>query len=269
MHHRLSPRTHRFEYGLFLLSVDLDELPVLSRRLRFLGWNRRNLYELRDRDHLEYPGSHSARGLKNSVRAWLASESVEVPEDVRMTLVTLPRIAGYVFNPVSFFFLETRGGEPIGAVAEVGNTFGELKPYFIPSEPRGDGRFSRVVPKQFYVSPFSDLEVLFDFRLRRPGERLAIAINDVTPGGRTLLVSTLRGDRIPLTDGQLLRLTLRYPLVTLRVMTLIHWQALQLWRKKLPWHRKADGLEAQRGVFRPHGSLREGHRPPAPSTVNP
>lgn len=262
VHHRLAPRRHRFSYGLFLLSVDLDELPELDRRLRLLSRNRSNLYEFRDRDHLEFPTPGGGPDLKASLRAWLESQAVSVPADARVSLVTLPRVAGYVFNPVSFFFVHTAGGVPLGAVAEVGNTFGELKPYFVPEAEASraisghqPARFRRVVPKHFYVSPFSDLEVSFDFNLRTPSDRLEIGINDVTSGGQTLLVTTLTGDRHPLTDGQLLRLTARYPLVTLRVICLIHWQAFRLWMKRLPWHRKAARPENQRHLFRPHASL--------------
>lgn len=268
MHHRLAPRRHRFEYGIFLLCVDLDELPALDRGLRWFSRNRRNLYEFRDRDHLEFPKPGAAPDLKSSLLAWLAEQGVSVPSTVRVTLVTMPRVAGYVFNPVSFYFVRDDEGRPLCAVTQVGNTFGELKPYLIPLEaPAVDRvkqatasdvpvtRFRRVVPKHFYVSPFSGLDVCFDFNLRLPDERLKIGINDVSSDGQTLLITTLVGQRHPITDGRLLRLTARYPLVTLHVIALIHWQALKLWLKRLPWHRKAAQTGQQRGVFRPHESL--------------
>jgi hypothetical protein len=117
------------------------------------------------------------------------------------------------------------------------------------------GRFRITVPKHFYVSPFSPLDLCFDFRLRTPDERLEIGVNDVTADGKTILVSMLTGTRLPLTDGQLLRLTAKYPLVTLRVITLIHWHALKLWWKRLPLYRKAADTGLQRDVFRPHATL--------------
>jgi len=242
-----------------MISLDLDELDSLDQSLRFFSRNRGNLYEFRDRDHLEFPAP-GVGDLKASLTAWLASEQVQLPPDARFQLVTLPRVAGYIFNPVSFIFVHSADGKPICAITEVGNTFGELKPFFIPAEPdsappSSSSRFCRVVPKQFYVSPFSDLEVNFSFNLRAPGERLEIGINDVTSEGQTLLISTLVGSRRPLTDGHLLRLTARYPLMTLRVITLIHWQAFKLWWKRLPWHPKADQPQLQQGVFRPHSSL--------------
>lgn len=260
MHHRLSPRVHRFTYGLFLVCLDLDELPAIAGRLRLFSRNRRNLYEFRDRDHLEFPRPGPVSDVAASIRGWIQSQGVTVPDDARISLVTLPRVAGYVFNPVSFYFVRTSAGEAVCAVAEVGNTFGELKPYLIPPagpSPGNEGgpvRFRCVVPKAYYVSPFSPLDLQFDFNLRAPDERLNLHINDVTGDGGTLLVSTLTGRRHPLTDGQLLRLTARYPLVTLRVITLIHWQALRLWLKRVPWYRKEAEPEHQKGVYRPHAS---------------
>lgn len=271
-HRRLAPRQHQFEYGLFLAHLDLDELDTLDRSLRLFSRNRRNWYEFRDADHLEHPQAEGP-GLKASVTAWLLGQGVTLPESTRIQLVTLPRVAGYVFNPVSFLFVSNADGQPLCAVAEVGNTFGELKPYLIPvansSSPTPAGspvRFHCVVPKEYYVSPFSDLDVCFDFRLRAPGERLEIVVNDVTPDGRVLLLSSLVGERRPLTDRELIRLTIRYPLVTLRVITLIHWHALQLWWKRLPWHRKSADPHLQRGVFRPHGSLPAPASAPVPSS---
>lgn len=253
MHHRLSPREHRFEYGVFLICLDLDELDGLDRGMRWLGRNRRRLYEFRDRDHLVLDRAKPARSVREELGDWLAGQGVVLPGDARVRLVTYPRVLGYVFNPVSFYFVESSTGEPMFAVAEVGNTFGELKPYRVPLA-TGTGRegaalFQSTVPKHFYVSPFSGLEQLFDFRLESPGERLAIGVNTVDAEGKPVLISTLTGERRVLTDGELMRLTFRYPLVTLRTIFLIHWQAFRLWWKGLPWHRKSEGKEWQRGVF--------------------
>lgn len=257
MHHRLEPREHRFRHGLFLAGLDLDELDLLTARLRLFGRNRRRLYSFRDADHLAMPGQ---TGLRRSLEAWLAGQGQPVPPGARILLVTLPRIAGYVFNPVSFYFVTGPDGTPVCAVAEVGNTFGELKPYLVPcevapgpTEANPGSRFRVRAPKHFYVSPFSSLELEFDFRLRLPGERLEIGVNDVRPDGRVVLVSTLSGRRRDLTDGQLLRMTAKYPLVTLRVITLIHWHALRLWWKGIPWHRKSANPALQREVFRRAG----------------
>lgn len=264
MHHRLEPKRHRFEYGIFLACLDLDELDRLDARSRWFSRNRRNWLEFRDTDHLpdpdaNGPGDGRPTDTRRSIAAWLARNGVRLDDTDRVVLLTLPRIAGYVFNPVSFYFCTRSTGEPICAVAEVGNTFGELKPYLVPldSGANDGGVFRLVAPKHYYVSPFTALDVCFDFQLRMPEAGLRIAVHDVRDG-RNLLVTTLTGTRRPFTDAEMVRLGLRYPLVTLKVITAIHWHALRLWLKRVPWHAKSERPDLQRGVFRPHASIAPG-----------
>lgn len=287
MHHRLRPKKHRFEYGLFIACLDLDELAAADRELRLFSHNRRNLYEFRDSDHFirsgTSAGANPAQGLKARVLAWLTDQGVSVGQDCRIDLVTLPRVAGYVFNPVSFYFVASANGLPICAIAEVGNTFGEQKAYLVPVEARPASSdspsesssnsnsprskpppghplaiFRLTAPKHFYVSPFSELDLHFDFRLTQPDERLTVGVTDLNGKGETVLVSALTGKRRPLADRELIRLTARYPLVTARVITLIHWQALRLWMKRIPFFTKAENPSLQQGVLhrptthRPH-----------------
>ncbi|KAF0179257.1 MAG: hypothetical protein FD161_1356 [Limisphaerales bacterium] len=301
MHHRLAPKEHHFRYGIFQFCLDLDELDTLSTRLRLFHRNRPALYRFNDRDHLPSPGSSrreeapspigkrkaesgnqsqslltsaatqpkphlpspisDSLSAKATLLAWLASQGLPLPADTRVLLLTHCRVFGYIFNPVSFYFCLDAQDRPLCAVAEVGNTFGEQKPFLLgPEHFDGDGRFRRIVPKHFYVSPFFALDLAFDFKLRVPGEQLDIHIDD-REGDRPVLLTALTGRRVPLTDGNLARLTLKYPLVTLRVITLIHWHALKLWWKNVPWHRKAANPHLQQGVFNPHESLRGGDTP--------
>jgi len=116
-----------------------------------------------------------------------------------------------------------------------------------------------IAPKHFYVSPFSALDLRFDFRLQMPGELLVLGVNDLDAQDQTVLISAVTGTRRPLSDAELVRRTLRYPLVTARVITLIHWQALRLWWKKLPFHRKSDQRDLQRGVL--HSPIQGPTRP--------
>ncbi|MBX3737656.1 MAG: DUF1365 domain-containing protein [Candidatus Didemnitutus sp.] len=267
MHQRLAPKPHRFDYRLFYFAVDLDELETLHRRLRLFSVNRPNLYSLRESDflptheplHNTSPAPDIPRlphrnppSLKSRVLAWLADRGVEA-SGARVVLVTLPRIAGYLFNPVSFYFCFDRTGAPLTAIAEVTNTFREMKPFHV-SERTGEKTFHLRTPKNFYVSPFSDVDVEFDFTLRTPGERLSIQIDDYVAGERTL-ISTLHGPRAALTDARLAWFTLKYPLLTLRVIALIHWHALILWLKRIPWFAKAARATDQRDLYRPHASV--------------
>ena len=256
MHHRLSPREHRFTHHIFMLALDLDELDEVARRVRGFSRNRRNVYEFRDRDHLSCPGL-AAAALKDHLLDWIASQGHPLPAaatNLRVTLVTLPRVFGYVFNPVSFYFVhEAATGRALCAVAEVRNTFGEMKPYLLPA-PQPDGSFRLLTPKHFYVSPFSNLDLNFDFKLRPPGDGLEMHVDEYD-GARPVLLSALTGRRRALTTSRLWGATLKCPLVTMKVIFLIHWHALRLWLKRVPWHPKADDPDLQRDVLNPHVSL--------------
>ncbi|MGC3988801.1 MAG: DUF1365 domain-containing protein [Chthoniobacteraceae bacterium] len=252
MHHRLAPRRNQFRYRIFMLALDLDELPALARSNPLFSHNRFNCYTFHDRDHLTLPGLEKA-SVKENLVAWLHQQGLEFPRDGRITIVTLPRIFGYIFNPVSFYFCFDGAGDPLCAVAQVGNTFKEMKPYLL-RDRDASGRFRLVAPKHFYVSPFSDLEVEFDFKLRLPTDQLEIHVDD-RRGSETLLLSTLAGQRTPLTPRTLAWFLVKYPFLTLQVIALIHWHALLLWLKRVPWFHKTADLDLQREVFNPHPSL--------------
>ncbi|MBL9198992.1 MAG: DUF1365 domain-containing protein [Opitutaceae bacterium] len=282
MHARFSPRAHRFLYRIFLFAIDLDELETIAGRLAFFSVNRRNLYSFRDRDflptgenlHHATPGSASAgnreskiQPLKARVQTYAARHGVDLAGG-RVVLVTLPRVFGYLFNPVSFYFCYDRHGAPAGAIAEVTNTFKEMKPYWLGPEAQASarGEFHVRVPKHFYVSPFSDVDVAFDFTLRTPGDRLSIQIDDYVGAERTL-TSTLTGTRRELTSARLAWFTIKYPAITLRIIALIHWHALKLWLKRVPWFAKAARPADQRDLYRPHASLTRSPSPEIPLTT--
>ncbi|MGY8671407.1 MAG: DUF1365 domain-containing protein [Verrucomicrobiia bacterium] len=245
MHHRRSPVEHRFEHQIFMLWLDLDELDDLTERSFLFGHNRKRIYELRDSDHLAGDGL----GIKEALMDYLVKEGVEIAPDDRVCLLTFPRVAGYAFNPVSFYIVQRRAGAAVCAVAEVGNTFGEKKRYLIPiTEQNRRDEFEILVPKHFYVSPFSELDVKFNFRLNQPGERIAFHVDDYEAGS-CILRTSLTGKRRAMTDRQLFWFTLRYPLLTLKVIFLIHWHALRLWFKKVPYLKKSAQPELQRDVI--------------------
>jgi DUF1365 family protein len=272
MHQRFTPAAHRFLYRIFLFAIDLDELDELGRRLPFFSVDRANLFSFRQSDYLRLDGPvHNAPTdaaapaaslpLKQRVELFLRSRGVELAGG-RVTLVTLPRILGHIFNPVSFYFCTDRHGAPLAAIVEVTNTFRESKPYLLgpdrlvaPAGPGAAAAFRHREPKFFYVSPFSDVDVAFDFHLRIPGPALAIQIDDYAGAERTL-TSTLTGRREALTTARLAWYALKFPLLSVRVVTLIHWHALLLWLKKVPWFAKAARPADQRNVHQPHASLR-------------
>jgi uncharacterized protein len=252
-HRRLRPKRYAFEHRIMMLYADLDELAAIDRDTRLLSVNRANLYSFRDADY--FPTA-AAGDLKTRVATWLQTQGIELPAHGRVRLLTLPRILGYIFNPISVYFCSDENDLPLCAIAEVGNTFRETKLFLLPLLPASNGntRFQVRVPKEYYVSPFSDLDISFDFDCLLPQETLALHIDDWDAQGRSLQ-SHLRGRRVPLNDSQLLRFALKFPALTVKVIALIHWHALRLALKRIPWHRKADQPRLQRAVLNPTSSL--------------
>jgi DUF1365 family protein len=260
VHRRLRPRQYAFEHKMMMLYADLDELDAIDRSTRLLSRERGNLYSFRDADY--FPTGTGA-GLKCRVSAWLRERGIELGEAGRVRLLTLPRILGYIFNPISIYFCSDARDLPLCAIAEVGNTFRETKLFVLPLHAAPPAatrpRYRLRVPKHYYVSPFSSLDVCFDFDLLLPGADLQVHIEDWDQNGK-LLDSHLRGARVPLCDYQLLRFALKFPALTLKVIGLIHWHALWLAIRRLRWHRKADRPDLQREVLNPTASLRNhGH----------
>jgi DUF1365 family protein len=160
---------------------------------------------------------------------------------------------GYGFNPVSFFYVYSQAGEPLAAVAEVVNTFREMKLYALETM-GGDGLWQRRVAKNFYVSPFSDPGMEFDFKLGIPGDKWRVNIDDYA-GDERILLSAVRGEQRQLSSARLVWYAFKYPLLSLRIIGLIHWHAFLLWWRRVPFFRKSERLEVQQEVMRPHSTL--------------
>jgi uncharacterized protein len=250
MHHRLSPTVHRFEHNVHMFCLDLDEIDHICSINPLIRRNHFGLYSFYDRDHLPMKGDSD---VKTNLLSQLSERGVSLPPDTRVILVTSLRMLGYVFNPVSFYFCFSTDGTPVCAVAEVSNTFREMKMFVLPGAPV-NGVYTGQQRKDFYVSPYFDVEDEFEFKLRVPNERLAIQINTRRPAGK-LMLSTLTGNQLPLSVRNVILLTLEIPFVTLKVITLIHWHALLLWLKRIPIHWKTEKLKSQKDVFNPHATL--------------
>lgn len=237
MHRRTAPKRHSFKYRLFMFYLDLDEIESLDRSYNFIGHNRFAPYEFRDDDHY----NPSKTDLKTSIRNYLREQGIEDPVG-KIHLLTHLRTWGHLFNPVSFYFVTAQNGSPICSIAEVGNTFNEQKLFIVKSQT--DGRSHTDTIKNFYVSPFSELDTQFHFKIATPREHMRIAISQ-SKNGETYFNSVLTGGKSPLTGKSLLMSALQFPLLTLKIVGAIHWQALRLYLKGVPYFRKSENPHLQ------------------------
>jgi DUF1365 family protein len=255
IHHRLSPKTHHFHYDVFMFYLDLDELDSLSRKLKFMSRNRFNLFSFRDEDHLQLPRENpdKSRTIREHVTKYLSENGVDIGKGRIMLLTNLCTL-GYHFSPVSFYYCYDERGQPVCSIAEVCNTFREMKPYFLGGQSLKNNLFHLNTAKDFYVSPFIDLDTNFDFKLGIPGDRLKVNINDYDQQGQLFFLSSLNGTRAELTDKNLLLYFVSFPFITLKIIVMIHWQAFLLWAKNFSFSRKSDNMILQKEVFRPYKS---------------
>lgn len=250
MHHRLQPRPHRFHYHVFMFYIDLDEIDQLSSKLLLLSRNKFNFFSFRDHEHLQLPidKPDKSKTTKQHILNYLKQNGVDVVP-AKIMLLTNLNILGYNFNPVSFYYCFDNKNAPICAIAEVSNTFREMKPYILNAGHLTGDTFHLNTKKHFYVSPFFNHDANFDFNLKIPADKLNVRIDTFNEEER-VFISTLTGVKKPLTNLNLFWYSIRFPFLTLRIIFLIHWQALLLWLKKLPFHKKAENKHLQQGVFR-------------------
>jgi DUF1365 family protein len=219
-HTRTRPRRHHLAYRLPYLLLDLDHLPTSPLFSR----NRFNLFSLHERDHGD--------GV-TPLRAWVAARLAEAglaEAECRITLLTLPRFLGLGFNPLSLFLCHDAQGALRAVLYEVNNTFGQRHHYLCPVAPGARAPLRQSAEKVFYVSPFMDMGLRYRFTLTPPGEAVGLHIA-VEDSQGPMLRATLAGTSQPFTNTVLLRAALVHPLLGVKVLAAIHWEALKIWLK--------------------------------------
>lgn len=225
-HARMRPKVHRLSYRIYSLLLDLDELDELDRRLRWFSVDRFNLFSFHRSDR----GDGTGHDVKGQVERAMRKAGVE-PDGGPIRLLTMPRLLGWAFNPLSTYFCYRRNGDLAAILWEVDNTFGERHAYMIPAAPPGPGgEIVQHCDKEFHVSPFMDMDQRYVFRVSPPSETLSIRI-DTSDAGGPMLTARHIARKQELTDRSLLCAFFTIPFLTLRVVGGIHWEALKIWLK--------------------------------------
>ena len=232
MHQRMKPSENRFSYQVFSLLVDLDRLEDADRLSPLFSVGRFNLVSFHPRDH----GPRDGSDLRCHADRLLAEAGVARPE--RILLLAYPRVAGQVFNPLAVYFAYDAEGDLSAVLYEVRNTFGGLHTYVAPVRPgqMSDAGLRQDQEKLFHVSPFLDMDQHYHFRLLPPGQAVRLRILERDPQG-PILSATFHGTQRPLTSATLLSLCARIPLLGIKVLGAIHWQAFKIWRMGVPFHK--------------------------------
>lgn len=241
-HRRLIAPVYSFYYRVFNVMIDIDHIDTLSNDLTLFSHNRFNLFSFYDRDHL--PRGYLARQPSGSLRSWVEEGLAEHGIDLqggRVRLFCYPRMLGFVFNPLSVWYCENEQGELVAILCEVRNTFKE-RHYYLLKEPDGGPLNLRHVyrhPKLFHVSPFLPVEGGYEFRFGLNENELDIGIVWINEQQRSM-IATQRMTQTALTDKALLKTFFSLPMMTLKVVAAIHWQALKIWLRGARFYRKPE-----------------------------
>jgi len=245
-HLRKAPSVHQFTYHYFTFCLDLDEVEELSKKSLWFGVQKFKPFRFVASDSLLGSECNNVRDLKESVIQFAKRMGVNSPVE-RVELLAHARTLGYSYNPAAFYFGYDQDDRLLFALVEVTNTFRERKVYFVPASYTGLDEALGAEQKLFYVSPFIDLDTQFEFKLKRPHQSLYIQIDSKKQGSETILHSVLKGESLKLTNANLFFYLLRYPLITLGVMAKIHFQAVRLYLKRVPYLKKSDRPDMQKG----------------------
>ena len=231
IHKRFKPKEHFFKYKVFSLFLDLSELNELDDKLNFFSLNKFNLISFHEVDHGNRDGSSLLDWVKNN----LSNNNVSTV-NIRVKLLCYPRILGYVFNPLSVFFVYDQNENLISILYEVKNTFGEQHTYFFKVENQNK-LIQNNCSKKFHVSPFIEMNCNYFFKILNPAQKLSVIIDQYDQKGKILFASQ-DGERSDLTSKNLMKSYLKHPLMTFKIISAIHFEAFKLWMKGIKFIKK-------------------------------
>ena len=227
-HLRHRPKKHLLKYRVFYLLLNLGELEKLDSKLKLFSYNRPGIFSFYDIDH----GPRDGTSLVSWVFKTLKKAELDI-EGGRVMLMCLPRMLGYVFNPVSIYFCYNKDDSLNAILYEVNNTFGESHTYVVPIGNDGLTTLKHSFDKVFYVSPFVSMDCIYNMTIIPPDRGLSITMEEADIEG-PLLVAVFRGKGESLTNIFLSLALIRYPFMTIKVIAGIYWEAFNLWRKRIP-----------------------------------
>ena len=231
IHKRFKPKIHTFNYKVFSLLIDLSEIDLLHKTLRLFSYNKFNIISFFNKDH----GPRDGSSLKNWVLDNLKKNDIE-SDDVKIKLLCYPRIFGYVFNPLSVFYIYDKNSDLIAILYEVKNTFGEQHSYIFKTK-KEQNLIQHVCKKKFHVSPFIEMNCIYFFRLLKPGNKISVII-DVQDSEGKILFASQDGVKSELNNNNLFKSYLKHPLMTFKIIIAIHFEAFKLWTKGIKFIKK-------------------------------
>jgi len=231
IHKRLKPKIHTFNYKVFTLLIDLSEIDLLHKTLRLFSYNKFNIISFFNKDH----GPRDGSSLKNWVVDNLKKNNIESNE-IKIKLLCYPRIFGYVFNPLSVFYVYDKNSDLIAILYEVKNTFGEQHSYIFKTK-KEQNLIQHVCKKKFHVSPFIGMNCVYFFRLLKPGNKISVII-DVQDSKGKILYASQDGIKSELNNNNLFKSYLKHPLMTFKIIIAIHFEAFKLWTKGIKFIKK-------------------------------
>ena len=231
IHKRFKPKVHYFKYKVFSLLLDLSELEILDKKVNFFSFNKFNLISFHEKDHGERDGS----SLKLWVQKNLKKNNIQ-NTDIKIKILCYPRIFGFVFNPLSVFYVYNLEDQLISILYEVKNTFGEQHTYIFRVE-EDNNLIQNNCSKKFHVSPFIEMKCNYFFRILKPGNKISVVIDQYDSEGKILFASQ-EGVRTDLNSKYLLKSYIKHPIMTFKIIIAIHYEAFKLWAKGIKFIKK-------------------------------